>query len=158
MKLRAVEGVLDSAITSLASRLLVTFLFWCEFLNHIRDLNGLHAYVAMVGLKPIWLVMALSLLVQGVGSLLVVLGRKVWLGAGMLGVFTLLTIPIGHPFWTMTGQMAVIERLFSEEHLSVIGGLMAVSILSRREQRDRSPAKGRSAASAQACARAVAAE
>jgi hypothetical protein len=45
-----------------------------------------------------------------------------------------------HHFWTMTGGEAISARLESEEHLTVIGGLVIVSILSavRREWKQRS--------------------
>jgi transmembrane protein len=127
---KPIAAILASPLTSLASRILATCLFWTEFLNHVHDLPGLQAYVEAFGIRPFWLVMGLSLFVQAVGSALVIADRMVWLGAGMLALFTLLTIPIAHDFWNMTGPMAVIERLFSEEHLSVIGGLMAVCVAS----------------------------
>ncbi|MDB5419602.1 MAG: DoxX family protein [Phenylobacterium sp.] len=46
----------------------------------------------------------------------------------MLATFTLLTIPLDHDFWNMTGLAATQARLESEEHLTVIGGLIIVSI------------------------------
>ena len=134
---KTVAAILDSPLTSLASRILATSLFWMEFLNHMSDLHGLYAYVAALGFQPFWLIMGLSLFVQAVGSALVIADRMAWLGAGMLAVFTLLTVPIAHHFWDMTGAMATIERLFSEEHLSVIGGLIAVCVASRAQARRR---------------------
>ncbi len=142
---KPIAAILASPLTSLASRILATCLFWAEFLNHIDDLAGLHAYVVDLGIQPYWLIMGLSLFVQGVGSALVIANRMVWLGAGMLSVFTVLTIPLAHNFWDMTGTMAIVERLFSEEHLSVIGGLIAVCIASQTQtqpkpQRETEPA------------------
>jgi transmembrane protein len=55
----------------------------------------------------------------------------------MLGLFTLATIPLVHHFWTMTGAAAVQARLESEEHLTVIGGLLLASILAHLENRRR---------------------
>ena len=137
---KAIAAILDSPLTSLVSRILVTCLFWAEFLNHMHDLPGLQAYVAALGIRPFWLVMGLSLFVQAVGSVMVIADRMAWLGAGMLAVFTLLTVPLAHHFWDMTGPMAVIERLFAEEHMSVIGGLIAVCVASRAQARARRPA------------------
>ncbi|HEY1930147.1 MAG TPA: DoxX family protein [Caulobacteraceae bacterium] len=136
---KAIAAILASPLTSLLSRILATCLFWAEFLNHVHDLAGLHAYVVGLGIRPFWLVMGLSLFVQAVGSTLVIADRMTWLGAGMLCAFTLLTVPIAHHFWDMTGPMAVVERLFSEEHLSVIGGLIAVCVAShaRRDAKRR---------------------
>jgi transmembrane protein len=75
---------------------------------------------------------ALTILILIIGSALVIDGRLAWLGAGMLGLFTLATIPLAHHFWTMTGQAAVQARLESEEHITVIGGLILTSILCYR--------------------------
>ncbi|EPP22590.1 hypothetical protein L910_4767 [Vibrio fluvialis PG41] len=53
----------------------------------------------------------------------------------MLSVFTFLTIILVHDFWNMSGIEALNAKLESEEHLTVIGGMIVVSILSviRRE-------------------------
>jgi transmembrane protein len=66
------------------------------------------------------------------GSALVIVNRFTWLGAGALGVFTALTIPIAHAFWTMTGEKAQTELFIVVEHIGLIGGLIGVSVLSRR--------------------------
>jgi transmembrane protein len=138
---KAIAAILASPLTSLLSRILATCLFWAEFLNHMHDLPALHAYVAGLGVRPVWLVMGLSLFVQAVGSALVIADRLTWLGAGILGVFTLLTVPIAHHFWDMSGPMAEVGRLFCEEHLSVIGGLIAVCVASQAQARVRSQAR-----------------
>jgi transmembrane protein len=52
----------------------------------------------------------------------------------MLSLFTLATIPLVHHFWTMTGAAAVQARLESEEHITVIGGLILTSILCYRRR------------------------
>lgn len=61
---------------------------------------------------------------QLAGSLLVILNRWTWLGAGALGVFTALTIPIAHTFWTMEEPLKTVEFYIVMEHITVIGGLM----------------------------------
>jgi transmembrane protein len=84
------------------------------------------------GLEPAGLMAALTIALLLVGSALVIDGRLAWLGAAMLGLFTLATIPLVHHFWTMTGDAAVQARLESEEHVTVIGGLILTSILCYR--------------------------
>ncbi|WP_112310136.1 hypothetical protein [Pseudogemmobacter bohemicus] len=59
---------------------------------------------------------------------LVIHGRFAWYGAGMLVVFTLETIPMLHAWWTMAGAVAIQEKPASENHLTVIGGLIAITI------------------------------
>lgn len=53
-----------------------------------------------------------------------------WLAAGALGVFTLLTIPIGHPFWKFDEPKRSHELHIALEHVSVVGGLILAATLS----------------------------
>jgi transmembrane protein len=62
------------------------------------------------------------------GSLLIIYGRHVWIGALILAAFTLATIPIAHDFWNMTGDQASMSKLFVMEHLAVIGALVLVAV------------------------------
>ena len=48
----------------------------------------------------------------------------------MLATFTLLTLPLDYDLWNMTGFAAPRARLESEEYLTLVGGLIVVSILS----------------------------
>ena len=81
------------------------------------------------------LIAALTIAVQLIGSALVIQGRFAWFGAGMLAVFTLATIPLVHDWWNMDGLAAVQAKLESEEHLTVIGGLIGLTALSHLMRR-----------------------
>ena len=132
---RWVAAILDSPAAALAGRVLLTFMFWSSGIMKIVDWNGGLGDMAHFHLNPPAAFNLATLVVQLVGSALVISGRYVWLGAGMLGVFTALTIPIAHPFWTMTGHAATGEMYTAVEHVSIIGALILVAILSRRETR-----------------------
>jgi uncharacterized membrane protein YphA (DoxX/SURF4 family) len=56
--------------------------------------------MATLGMVPAWLFNVLAILVQLGGSLLVILNLRTWLGAGALGVFTVLATVLAHQFWT----------------------------------------------------------
>ncbi|WP_313138156.1 DoxX family protein [Paracoccus jeotgali] len=112
------------------SRILLTFMYWFAGFGFLFDFAGATATMEMFGLHPPAVIAAITLTVQIVGSALIVFDKWVWLGAGMLATFTLATIPTVHDFWNMTGAEAVQHRLETQEHLSVIGGLIVVSILS----------------------------
>ncbi|HVG49460.1 MAG TPA: DoxX family protein [Rubellimicrobium sp.] len=132
---RFVNSILESEALWAFARVLITFMYWFAGLGFALDPSGAQAMMGGFGLQPAWLIAVLTIGVQVLGSLLIISDRLVWLGAGMLGVFTLLTIPLVHAFWTMPEPQATQARLESEEHLTVIGGLIVVSILShvRRE-------------------------
>lgn len=126
-----VAKILESDALWHVSRLLITFMYWYAGLGFLFDFTGAQATMGAFGFHPVWLVAALTLGTQLIGSALIIADRYVWFGAGMLGVFTLLTIPLTHDFWNMTGIEAIQAKLESEEHLTVVGGLIIVSILSQ---------------------------
>jgi transmembrane protein len=125
-----VVAILRSAWLWLLARVLITFMYWYAAIGFVTDFSGAQAAMGMTGIQPAWLLAALTIAVQLTGSALIILDFASWLGAGMLAVFTLLTIPLVHHFWTMTGAAAMQAMLESEEHLTVVGGLIMVSILS----------------------------
>ncbi|WAJ29730.1 hypothetical protein [Antarcticirhabdus aurantiaca] len=64
------------------------------------------------------------------GSALVVADRWAWLGAGALGVFTALTIPIVHHVGSMTEEpFRTIAVQAATEHVGMTGALILVAIL-----------------------------
>ena len=129
-----VGAILSSRIVGVFARLLLTFPFWGSGLSKILDFGAAQAEMAHFNLNPpIPFAIAVAT-TQLIGSGLVIFsGRYAWLGAGMLGVFTLLTIPIAHAFWTMAEPQRTPEMYTAVEHLAVIGGLIIVSILRWRE-------------------------
>ncbi|MDQ0345635.1 DoxX family protein [Ancylobacter vacuolatus] len=127
-----ISGILLSPITAFVARLLLVFMFLGSAIAKITDFAGAEAEMAHFGLNPPWLFAVATILAQLVGGLLILLNRVTWLGAGVLGIFTVLTIPIAHHFWTMEGPMAQIEFYFAVEHLAVLGGMLLVAILAER--------------------------
>ena len=123
---RPIQQILDSDFTWIACRLLITFMFWYGGVGFLLNFTPSIPILNVLGTSPTWLLPAVTILVLLAGSVLVILDRYLWLGAGMLATFTVLTIPLVHAFWKMTGDAAVAARLESEEHLAVIGALIAI--------------------------------
>jgi transmembrane protein len=132
---RSIAALLDSRAVSFLGRLLLTLMFWSSGLAKILDWKAGLADMAHFHLSPPAAFNAATIAVQLVGSLLVLFGPWAWLGAGMLGVFTLLTIPIAHPFWTLEGPQRTAEMYTVLEHVSIVGALVVVAVLRRREVR-----------------------
>jgi uncharacterized membrane protein YphA (DoxX/SURF4 family) len=63
-----------------------------------------------------------------------IVGRFVWLGAGGLGVFTAIAILAANDFWTMERHDRSIALNSFFEHLSLIAGLVLVSVISLQVQ------------------------
>lgn len=130
-----IASTLDSRLFSLFARVALTFAYWSSGLAKAADWDGALAEMAHFKLDPPAAFGAATIVVQLLGSALVIWGRYAWLGAGMLAVFTLLTIPIAHGFWAMQEPQRTGEMYVAVEHISVIGGLMLAAILAKREQR-----------------------
>ena len=67
---------------------------------------------------------------------LILAGRLVWLGAGMLGVFTVLAACLANPFWAMQGaaRFAATNAFF--EHLGLAGGFVLAALVAEHARRE----------------------
>lgn len=130
-----IRPILLNSGTLLAARILLTFPFWGSGLAKLIDFQGGVAEMAMFGLNPPAAFNVAVLLTQLVGSALVIANRWTWLGAGALGVFTALTIPVVHHFWRLDGERAIVAFHTATEHVGMIGALVLVAALSERMRR-----------------------
>ncbi len=133
----AIARLLDTRWLPPIARLILTFCFWGSGLAKLADFEAATAEMAYFGFSPPALVAVLVIVVQLLGSALVILDRAAWLGAGMLATFTGLTILLVHDFWNMTGPEAVGHFHTATEHVTVIGAMMVAALLSRRTRADR---------------------
>ncbi|NNM71553.1 DoxX family protein [Enterovirga aerilata] len=129
---QAIQTLLSHRALALAARIILTFPFWGSGLDKLINFSAGVADMRQFGLEPAILFNVAVLVTQLVGAGLIIAGRHVWLGAGALGIFTALTIPIVHHFWTMQGPAALHAFHTAAEHIGMIGGLITVSILSAR--------------------------
>lgn len=125
--------LLDRGWFVVLARVVLTFMFWGSGLAKLIDFQGGVAEMAMFNLPYPVAMNVLTIVTQIGGSLLIIFNRWTWLGAGALAVFTALTIPLVHHFWSLPEPRATIAFHTATEHVTVIGALMIVSILSRRQ-------------------------
>ncbi|MFN7011166.1 MAG: DoxX family protein [Allorhizobium sp.] len=109
------------------ARIVLTFMFWASGIAKLVDFPAAIGEMTHFGLNPPAVFAVATIIVQLVGSLLIILNRWTWLGAGALAVFTLLTIPIAHNFWAMEEPFKTIEFYVVMEHISIVGALMVVA-------------------------------
>lgn len=124
-----VAAILSSRATEFAARVLLTFPFWGSGLAKLIDFPGGVAEMEQFGLTPGVAYNVATIIVQLGGSALIIFNRMTWLGAGALGVFTALTIPLVHAFWRLEGERGIVAFHTATEHVGMIGGLVLVSIL-----------------------------
>ena len=135
---RLIGLFLRAPATAAATRVVLCLPFWWSGLTKLLDFSGGTAEMAALGLEPAWLFSALTIFVQLGGSLLVILNRWTWLGAGALGVFTALATVLAHQFWTLDGVEHARELNTFLEHLAIIAGFVLVAMIGVVGLRDRS--------------------
>ncbi len=122
-----IENITGSRVFGFLARTILTSMFWLSGIAKLADFNAGVAEMAHFGLEPATGFNIAVAVTQLVGSALIIANRWTWLGAGMLAVFTALTIPIAHNFWTMQEPIRTIEFYVVMEHITVIGALMVVA-------------------------------
>jgi transmembrane protein len=126
---RTIRQFLRAPVTGVATRVVLCLPFWWSGLSKLIDFAGGTSEMAALGLEPAWLFNALTILVQLGGSLLVILNRWTWLGAGALGVFTALVTVLAHQFWTLDGLERVREFNTFLEHFAIVAGFVLVAMI-----------------------------
>ena len=133
---RFVDAILDWRPTWFLARLLLVGAYLLGGLVKLADWQGAVAEQAHFGMHPPALWAALTIAVELVGPMLILTGRWVWLGAGMLGVFTLLAAFTANAFWTMPPgpeRFGATNAFF--EHLGLIGGFVLAALVAEQAKR-----------------------
>ncbi|MES2496589.1 MAG: DoxX family protein [Pseudomonadota bacterium] len=129
---RFVAMILDWPVTALIARLALVGPYLIGGLTKLIDWQGAVAEQAHFGVQPAALFAAITIVVELLGPALILANRFVWLGTGMLGVFTLSAAIVANAFWTMTGAERFMATNAFFEHLGLVGGFILVAMLSRR--------------------------
>jgi uncharacterized membrane protein YphA (DoxX/SURF4 family) len=130
-----VDAILDWRWTWPIARLGLTALFLLAAAIEILDFQDAAAAQEHVGLHPGWAWAIVTITVQLVGSTIIISGRHVWLGAGILAVFTGATEFVAHRFWELSGVAEFQARNEFFEHLGLIAGLVMVALLAEERNR-----------------------
>jgi uncharacterized membrane protein YphA (DoxX/SURF4 family) len=128
-ELRVIHRVLEWPLVWFLARLLLVSAYLIGAATKLTDWPGAVAEQAHFGMNPPAFWAALTIAIEVAGPLLILSGRLVWLGAGMLGVFTLLAAIKANAFWTMVGpeRFAATNAFF--EHLGLVGGFILVAVV-----------------------------
>lgn len=125
-----VADILGANWFGYTARVLLTFVFWSSGLMKLFNFKGGIAEMTLFGLKPPWFFNLGTILIQLVGSALIIHGTYAWIGAAMLALFTLATFPIAHRFWRMEEPARTLDFCIVLEHVTVLGALMLVAMVS----------------------------
>ena len=132
---RWVRTILRAPLIWPAARLALVSAFLIGGLTKLSDFSAAIAEQEHFGLTPGWLWAALAIIVELGGSALVMLGWRVWLGAGGLGVLTAVAMLTANDFWHLIGHDRFMALNAFFEHLGLIAGLVIVSIHAAERER-----------------------
>lgn len=130
----AIARLLDASALALLARFGLTCAFWWGGLAKLLDFASARAEAAhFFGSELALSVAVATILVELVGSGLIIAGRMEWLAAGALAVFTAAATFVAHDFWNVTAPAAhFCEFNTFLEHIGLIGGLVLAAILGAR--------------------------
>ncbi len=133
---RFVGAILDWRWTGFLARLALVGAYLLGGIVKASDWTAAVAEQAHFGMSPPAIWAALTVAIEIVGPLLILSGRLVWLGAGMLGVFTLFAAITANAFWAMpAGQERFMATNAFFEHLGLIGGFVLAAMVAEMEAR-----------------------
>lgn len=129
-----IHDLLMSDAFLILARVILTSFFWVAGIFGILKFSVMVETIKAHRLPMPRLIVVLMVITELVGSILLITDFRSmgWLGAGALGVFTFLSIPLGHAFWRYPPPKKMEEFQLALEHLAVIGGLMCAAILTLR--------------------------
>src|ERR1700722_11016059 len=117
------------------ARIALASAYFIGGVQKLVDFPGAVAEQAHFGLQPAWLWAAGAITVELAGSALVIVGRRVWLGAVSIVVLTAVAMLTANNFWAMTGHDRFMALNAFFEHLGLIAGFILVSVIAVRTQR-----------------------
>jgi len=131
---RWIAGLVRWPPLALAARVALASAYLIGGVNKLIDFPAAVAEQAHFGLQPATLWAGLAILVEIGASLLLIVGRMVWLAAGALAVLTAVAMLVANNFWALQGaaRFAALNAFF--EHLGLIGGLALAAILAARQE------------------------
>lgn len=126
---RVISASLGSRVAWFLARLLLVSAYVVGGITKLSDWRAAVAEQAHFGMTPpaIWAILTIT--VELVGAGLILSGRLVWLGAGLLGGFTLLAAFVANDFWTMAGEARFHAANAFFEHLGLVGAFILAARL-----------------------------
>ena len=114
------------------ARCALVVIFLASGLSKVANFSDGVAEMAQAGMPAPAVMALLSIFVELTGSVLVLTNRWVWLGAGMLGVFTAAGAVTAHAFWKVSGAARKDAIAVFLMHFGLIAALVLDALLAER--------------------------
>jgi transmembrane protein len=121
-----IARVLSHPLTLLFARICLALPFLAAGVVKLLDWDRGEAEMAHTGLHPAWVFNIAALVTELGGSALIILNRGTWLGAGALGIFTVLATFLAHRFWDFSGTERNVQLNSFLEHAAICAAFILV--------------------------------
>ena len=128
---RPIAWLLNWHPTWMLAKLALVSAYLLGAITKLSHWPGAIAEQASLGIPFPALFAGITIAVELTGSILVLTRRFVWLGAGMLGIFTLAAAVIANAFWVMQGAARFQATNAFFEHIGLVGGLVLAAVLAQ---------------------------
>ncbi|MCL4316334.1 MAG: DoxX family protein [Gammaproteobacteria bacterium] len=112
----------------LAGRLLLAHIFILSGYRKLTGWEGTLGYMASKGLPMTEVLLALTILVELGGGLLLLLGYKARWAATAIFLFLIPVTLIFHNFWALAGQEQFTQLIQFQKNLAIMGGMLYVMV------------------------------
>ncbi len=110
---------------ALVGRMLLAWLFVPAGFGKIAGFSGAVGYATSVGLPLPEVGVAVGLLIELVGGLMLLVGFMVRPAAVLLAFFTLVASFFFHAYWSLPADQAMMQQLMFNKNIAISGGLLA---------------------------------
>ena len=112
-----------------AGRLALTSAYLLGGVTKLLNFSAAIAEQEHFGFHPGWLWAIVTILIELGGSVLILSGYAVWLGAGALGCLTAIAMLRADNFWTKSGKERLTQANTFFEHLGLIAGFVLIAFI-----------------------------
>jgi transmembrane protein len=130
MMIDAIDQLLTSQVSLTLARILLCSYYIFSGVLAIKMWDAFVAGMPAKSLGAKKILNAAVIITNLGGSFLLISNIRglAWLGAGWLGIFTLLSIPLGHPFWKFEEPQRTMERWWAVASLALAGAMGIAAI------------------------------
>jgi uncharacterized membrane protein YphA (DoxX/SURF4 family) len=132
---QSVQAILEWQWTWPIARFALVLYYLVSGVSKIANFPGAVAEMVEAGMPAPAAMAFLSIFVELTGSVLILVGGWVWLGAGMLGVFTGIGAITAHAFWRVSGPARVEAIAVFLMHLGLIAAFVLCALVAERDWR-----------------------
>ena len=110
---------------ALVGRILLAYLFIPAGFAKIGGFAGSVVYAASVGMPLPEVGVAVGLVVELLGGILLLVGWQTRWTAAALAFFTLVAAVMFHAYWALPADQAMMQQIMFNKNLAITGGLLA---------------------------------